>query len=124
MAPNQNGMITKSTNDECDNSSLVNRSSRIVVSNFSFILKQTVMKLIQLSHDKNIFCYDFQKDRPNRLPYDTKPGEKPYKLELVWRNILGFIYLHGAAIYAFRYPMQLSTFVISELTFFKKMFRC
>lgn len=64
----------------------------------------------------NLFVSIPQKDRPNACPYDTKPGEKPYELEIVWRNVLAFIYLHGAALYAFKYSPQLSTFVIGELT--------
>jgi hypothetical protein len=49
------------------------------------------------------------------LPYDTKPGEKPYKLEIAWRNVLGFIYLHGTAIYALTLTAKASTMFIGEL---------
>jgi hypothetical protein len=30
----------------------------------------------------------------------TKPGEKPYKLDIVWRNVVMFIFLHLSALYA------------------------
>jgi hypothetical protein len=36
----------------------------------------------------------------------TKPGEKPYKLEIVWRNVAAFIYLHLAALYALSLDIQ------------------
>lgn len=98
MAPNPNGMIAKSS-DDSDGSSLVNRSKKIIVS------KLLVMKA------KEVHKY-LQKDRPNARPYDTKPGEKPYELEIVWRNVLAFIYLHGAALYAFHYTPQTSTILI------------
>lgn len=68
----------------------------------------------------NIYRFSFyylqlKKDRPNSQPYDTKPGEKPYKLEIVWRNVLAFIYLHGSALYAiYAYTPKTSTLVIGE----------
>lgn len=48
-------------------------------------------------------------------PYDTKPGEKPYKMEIVWRNVIAFIYLHGAALYAISLDVQTNAaYIISE----------
>jgi hypothetical protein len=57
-----------------------------------------------------------QRDRPMKNPYDTKPGEKPYKLEIVWPNVLVFIYLHSAALYAITLHVEqkLTTYFISE----------
>ncbi|KAG4068278.1 hypothetical protein HA402_007798 [Bradysia odoriphaga] len=46
---------------------------------------------------------DFVRDYPNADPYDTKPGEKPYKLEIVWQNVLLFAYLHYVCIAAIAY---------------------
>ena len=59
--------------------------------------------------------FNQQKDRPNKQPYDTKPGEKPYELEIVWRNVLAFIYLHAGAVYAFFGPTpQTPSYFISK----------
>lgn len=60
-------------------------------------------------------CFS-QRDRPNAFPYDTKPGEKPYKMEIAWRNVFGFIYLHGTALYALTLSALSSTWIISEKT--------
>lgn len=106
MAPNQNGMIAKSTNDESEGTTLINRSERIIVSSKKPLMK----KFINLN-----FYPDWkQKDRPNKKPYERKPGEKPYKLEIVWLNVVAFIYLHFGAVYAFTYPTKLSTVVICK----------
>lgn len=56
-----------------------------------------------------------QKDRPSNDTYGVRPGEKPYKMEIVWRNVILFIYLHCAALYAFTYPLPLSSFIIGRL---------
>ena len=48
----------------------------------------------------------------------TKMNTEPvveYKIELAWRNILAFIYLHGAAIYACTIPKYYSTYVIGNI---------
>ncbi|KAG4076140.1 hypothetical protein HA402_011486 [Bradysia odoriphaga] len=45
------------------------------------------------------------RDYPNASPYDTKPGEKPYKLEILWRYVFLFAYLHIAALIALFLPI-------------------
>lgn len=107
MAPNQNGMIAKATNDESEGTSLVNRSERIIVSiKFGNDQRYEILR-------QPFVCQ--QKDRPNKNPYERKPGEKPYKLEIVWRNIIAFLYLHFAAVYAFTYSPKFSTVAIGKL---------
>lgn len=36
---------------------------------------------------------------PLSNPYETRPGEKPYKREIIWFNVLIFFYLHAATLY-------------------------
>ena len=48
----------------------------------------------------------------------SKINEEPveeYKIELAWRNILAFIYLHGAAIYAFTISKYYSTYIVAYI---------
>lgn len=45
----------------------------------------------------------------------NKEPVQEYKIELAWRNILAFIYLHGAAIYACTISKYYSTYVIGNL---------
>jgi hypothetical protein len=57
-----------------------------------------------------------QQELPQIKPYirSTKPQ---YRLQIVWRNILIFAYLHGAAFYGIYYMftlMQWRTFVWGE----------
>ncbi|KAJ6638267.1 Acyl-CoA Delta-9 desaturase [Pseudolycoriella hygida] len=49
---------------------------------------------------------EFVRDYPNANPYDTKAGEKPYKLEIVWRNVFLFLYLHIACVACVFYPVS------------------
>ncbi|KAG5671192.1 hypothetical protein PVAND_001403 [Polypedilum vanderplanki] len=53
------------------------------------------------------------RDYPRKNPYDTKPGEKPYVLEIVWRNVFIMLYAHCAALKVFWTPCQLSTILIA-----------
>lgn len=49
----------------------------------------------------------------------SKINEEPqeeYKIELAWRNILAFIYLHGAAIYACTISKFYSTYIIGNFS--------
>lgn len=55
-----------------------------------------------------------QIDKPLKNPYETKPGDKPYKLEIVWRNVLLFIVLHAMAVYGFMVPAKTGTYWIGE----------
>lgn len=64
---------------------------------------------------KNVLIIQIKLDKPNSDPYFTKPGEKPYKLEIVWRNVLLFIVLHGMAAYGFYIPAEAGTWWISKL---------
>lgn len=110
MAPNQNGMVAKSTSDESTESSLTSQTNRIIVS------PHILFKVALISWINHFVFNRSQKDRPNSNPYDTKPGEKPYELELVWRNIIGFIVLHSIAVYALLFvTAQRSSWVIGEL---------
>lgn len=99
MTPNPSKPITGECSGE---TTLVNRSNRIIVSVFS------AEKEISLHSSSKCL----QKDRPNANPYDTKPGEKPYKLEIVWRNVLIFIYLHATAAYAFTDTPKRGTLIV------------
>ncbi|KAG4076816.1 hypothetical protein HA402_009162 [Bradysia odoriphaga] len=45
------------------------------------------------------------RDYPNSNPYDTKPGEKPYKVEIKWRYVFIFTYFHVASVIAFFLPI-------------------
>lgn len=55
------------------------------------------------------------RDYPNKYPYEVKPGEKPYKLEIVWRNVVIFLLIHYAAFNVFFVPIQKSTFWLAFL---------
>lgn len=52
-------------------------------------------------------------DKPGSDPYEIRPGEKPYKLEIVWRNVLLFIILHLMAAYGFYIKAKAGTWVIA-----------
>lgn len=45
-------------------------------------------------------------------------GEDDYKLEIVWRNVLIFLYLHCAAIYGFTLPKQGQSVILGWVTGF------
>lgn len=104
MSPLQNGTITETTNDT--SSTMIKRSNKVIVSTIA-LLTESLIKVINYLHQELI-------DRPNKNPYDTKPGEKPYKLEIVWFNVFAFIYLHAAVVYAFTLPIKTSSFVFGE----------
>ncbi|XP_037035010.1 acyl-CoA Delta(11) desaturase-like [Bradysia coprophila] len=55
------------------------------------------------------------RDYPNANPYDTKPGEKPYKLEILWRYVFLFAYLHIACVIALFLPITGWQFFIGFL---------
>lgn len=38
--------------------------------------------------------------QPLKCPYETRPGEEPYKMEIVWFNVAAFVYLHCAFLFA------------------------
>lgn len=63
----------------------------------------------------------YQIDKPLKNPYETRPGEKPYQLEIVWRNVLLFIMLHGMALAGFCIPAKSGTYWISEFENFWKL---
>lgn len=56
----------------------------------------------------------------NQIGINEKPslaGEDDYKLEIVWRNVLIFLYLHCAAVYGFSlHKSQLSSIIIGWVT--------
>lgn len=52
-----------------------------------------------------------KRDYPNTDPYDTKPGEKPYKMEIVWPNVFFFLYLHITAVTVIFSPVTLRLFL-------------
>lgn len=43
---------------------------------------------------------------------DTTSDHEPYRIEIKWRNVFIFIYLHIAAIYGFTLPKKLPTVII------------
>lgn len=97
MAPNQSGT---EPNDVTDSSTPIVRSQ----------LKIPVISNVEL-HPFSLFKplqFRKQRDYPNADPYDTKPGEKPYKLEIVWLNVLIFAYLHFATVCATYMPIRSS----------------
>jgi hypothetical protein len=63
-----------------------------------------------------------QRDYPLKNPYATKPGEKPYVMEIVWRNVFAMLYAHFAALMFFWTPVKLPTFLIGILCKFKREF--
>lgn len=92
MAPNQHGTIIE------DDVTQLKRSNK------EFLVKMVVPNRKVFSIQIFVFFWVLeQRDYPNADPYDTKPGEKPYKLEIVWGNVLIFVYLHAAVIAAFVY---------------------
>lgn len=58
--------------------------------------------------------FNFKRDYPNKYPHEVKPGEEPYKLEIVWRNVAIFIFIHYTALKVFLVPVQPSTFWLGK----------
>lgn len=67
-------------------------SNETLVSKFRKVLLFIII-FFQIISNQNI-------DKPWTDPYKTKPGEKPYKLEIAWFNVIVFIYIHLSAFYA------------------------
>ena len=51
---------------------------------------------------------EFQPTTPNNT------DKTEYKIELAWMNVLAFIYLHGASIYACTISKYYSTYIVGK----------
>lgn len=63
------------------------------------ILYDNKKKLIMTRDTKESVLHETELVAPLSDPYETRPGEKPYIREIIWFNVVVFIYLHIASLY-------------------------
>jgi hypothetical protein len=83
------GVVTEKDNDSKQQASLLRRKAAAVTS------RVTAPEAVSVSHSAPL------KDSISNSPAAVDDSNKEPPLQIVWRNVLIFVYLHAAALYGF-----------------------